>query len=287
MHYVEAKSILSAQNGLNLYRGCQHGCVYCDARSQCYQMDHAFEDIAVKENGIALLDAALRAKRRPCMIGTGSMSDPYMPLEGQLGLTRRMLETVEKHGFGVTLLTKSDGVLRDLDILKRINERTKAVVQMTLTTWDDSLCRIVEPGVCPTSRRIAALKAFQAAGIPTVVWLCPILPFLNDTEENIRAIVEACGDAGVKGIVHFGMGLTLREGNRKYYYAALDWHFPGLKERYIRTYGNAYELPSPRQGVLLSLFHRECAKRGIWHNNDTIFRYLHTFEEKTEQLGLF
>lgn len=287
MHYVEAKSILSAQNGLNLYRGCQHGCVYCDARSQCYQMDHAFEDIAVKENGIALLDAALRAKRRPCMIGTGSMSDPYMPLEGQLGLTRRMLETVEKHGFGVTLLTKSDGVLRDLDILKRINERTKAVVQMTLTTWDDSLCRIVEPGVCPTSRRIAALKAFQAAGIPTVVWLCPILPFLNDTEENIRAIVEACGDAGVKGIVHFGMGLTLREGNRKYYYAALDWHFPGLKERYIRTYSNAYELPSPRQGVLLSLFHRECAKRGIWHNNDTIFRYLHTFEEKTEQLGLF
>lgn len=287
MHYVEAKSILSAQNGLNLYRGCQHGCVYCDARSQCYQMEHAFEDIAVKENGIALLDAALRAKRRPCMIGTGSMSDPYMPLEGQLGLTRRMLETVEKHGFGVTLLTKSDGVLRDLDILKRINERTKAVVQMTLTTWDDSLCRIVEPGVCPTSRRIAALKAFQAAGIPTVVWLCPILPFLNDTEENIRAIVEACGDAGVKGIVHFGMGLTLREGNRKYYYAALDWHFPGLKERYIRTYGNAYELPSPRQGVLLSLFHRECEKRGIWHNNDTIFRYLHTFEEKTEQLGLF
>ena len=287
MHYVEAKSILSAQNGLNLYRGCQHGCVYCDARSQCYQMDHAFEDIAVKENGIALLDAALRAKRRPCMIGTGSMSDPYMPLEGQLGLTRRMLETVEKHGFGVTLLTKSDGVLRDLDILKRINERTKAVVQMTLTTWDDSLCRIVEPGVCPTSRRIAALKAFQAAGIPTVVWLCPILPFLNDTEENIRAIIEACGDAGVKGIVHFGMGLTLREGNRKYYYAALDWHFPGLKERYIRTYGNAYELPSPRQGVLLSLFHRECEKRGIWHNNNTIFRYLHTFEEKTEQLGLF
>ena len=287
MHYVEAKSILSAQNGLNLYRGCQHGCIYCDARSQCYQMEHAFEDIAVKENGVALLDAALRAKRRPCMIGTGSMSDPYMPLEGQLGLTRRMLETVEKHGFGVTLLTKSDGVLRDLDIPKRINERTKAVVQMTLTTWDDSLCRIVEPGVCPTSRRIAALKAFQAAGIPTVVWLCPILPFLNDTEENIRAIVEACGDAGVKGIVHFGMGLTLREGNRKYYYAALDWHFLGLKERYIRTYGNAYELPSPRQGVLLSLFHRECEKRGIWHNNDTIFRYLHTFEEKTEQLGLF
>ena len=198
MHYVEAKSILSAQNGLNLYRGCQHGCIYCDARSQCYQMEHAFEDIAVKENGVALQDAALRAKRRPCMIGTGSMSDPYMPLEGQLGLTRRMLETVEKHGFGVTLLTKSDGVLRDLDILKRINERTKAVVQMTLTTWDDSLCRIVEPGVCPTSRRIAALKAFQAAGIPTVVWLCPILPFLNDTEENIRAIVEACGDAGVR-----------------------------------------------------------------------------------------
>ena len=287
MHLITARSILSARNGLNLYRGCQHGCIYCDARSKCYQMDHPFEDIAVKENGVALLDAALRGKRKPCMIGTGSMSDPYMPLERQLGLTRRLLETVEKHGFGVTLLTKSDLVLRDLELLQRIHRRTKAVVQMTLTTWEDDLCRILEPGVCPTSRRVAALKALQAAGVPTVVWLCPILPFVNDTEENIRAIVKACAGAGVKGIIQFGMGLTLREGNREYYYAALDRHFPGLKERYIRSYGSAYELPSPRERELLRIFHDSCEKWDIWHDNDQIFRYLHILEEKTEQLSIF
>ena len=287
MHYVTAKSILSARNGMNLYRGCQHGCIYCDARSKCYQMDHLFEDIEVKENAIALLDAALRGKRRPCMIGTGAMSDPYMPLEGTLGMTRQALEVIEKHGFGVTLLTKSDAVLRDLDLLRRIHHKAKAVVQMTLTTWDDGLCRIVEPGVCPTSRRVAALKEFQQAGIPTVVWLCPILPFLNDTPENIRAIVTACAGAGVKGIIQFGMGLTLREGDREYYYAALDRYFPGVKERYIRTYGNAYELPSPREQELADIFHAECEKYGIWHDNDQIFRYLHTLEEKTEQLSLF
>lgn len=287
MHYVTAKSILSAKNGMNLYRGCQHGCIYCDARSQCYGMDHPFEDIAVKENALELLEAALRSKRKPCMIGTGAMSDPYIPLEAELELTRKSLELIEKYGFGVTLQTKSEAVLRDLDLLKRINEKTKAVVQMTLTTADDILCRIIEPGVCPTSCRVAALKAFQQAGIPTVVWLCPVLPFVNDTEENIRNIVGFCADAGVKGIIHFGMGLTLREGNREYYYAALDRYFPGLKERYIRTYGNAYELLSPNARQLEKIFRAECDRKGIWHDNDRIFAYLSEFEEKTEQMTFF
>lgn len=287
MHYVKAKSILSARNGMNLYRGCQHGCVYCDARSHCYGMDHPFEDIAVKENGLELLEAALRGKRKPCMIGTGAMSDPYIPLEMQLGMTRKSLEIIEKHGFGVTMITKSDRILRDLDILKRINDKTKAVVQMTLTTADENLCRILEPGVCTTARRVAVLKAFQDAGIPTVVWLCPILPFLNDTEENIRRIVEFCAETGVKGIIHFGMGLTLREGNREYFYAALDRHFPGLKENYIRTYGNAYELPSPHAARLEQVFRECCDRHGIWHDNDRIFRYLSEFEEKETQMSLF
>ncbi len=287
MHYVTAKSILSPQNGLNLYRGCQHGCIYCDARSSCYQMNHPFEDIAVKENGIALLAAALRGKRRPCMVGTGAMSDPYMPLERTLGLTRKLLEVIERQGCGVTVLTKSDLVLRDLELLRRIHSRTKAVVQLTLTTWNDNLCRIVEPGVCPTSRRVEVLKELQRAGIPTVVWLCPILPWLNDTPENIRAILEACGEARVVGVVQFGMGLTLREGNREYYYAALDRHFPGLKARYIRRYGNAYQLPSPREPELLKVFHSTCEQLGLLHDNNEIFRYLHTLEEKTEQLRLF
>lgn len=289
MHYEKVKGILSARNGMNLYRGCQHGCIYCDARSRCYQINHIFEDIAVKENAPELLEAALKAKRKPCMIGTGSMSDPYIPLEMELRMTRRCLELIEKYGFGVTMLTKSDRILRDLDILQRINSRTKAVVQMTLTTMDENLCRIVEPNVATTQHRVAALKAFRDAGIPTVVWLCPILPFLNDTEENIRGILNCCADAGVKGIIQFGMGLTLREGNREYFYEKLDKHFPGLKARYIQTYGNAYELPSPRAGALDRVFHETCEKYGLWHDNDRIFRYLGTFEEKEQvtQLSLF
>lgn len=287
MHYVKAKSILSARNGMNLYRGCQHGCIYCDSRSRCYGMEHPFEDIAVKENALELLEAALRSKRRPCMIGTGSMSDPYMPLEETLGMTRKALELIEKYGFGATLITKSDLVLRDLDLLKTIHEKTKAVVQMTLTTADEDLCRILEPNVSTTAQRVTALKRLQQAGIPTVVWLCPILPFLNDTPENIRSIVTACADTGVKGILHFGMGMTLREGNREYYYAQLDRHFPGLKEQYIRTYGNAYELASPRAAQLEQVFREECDKYGIWRDNHRIFHYLSEFEEKSDQLSLF
>ena len=289
MHFVKVKGILSARNGMNLYRGCQHGCIYCDARSLCYQMNHAFEDIEVKENALELLEAALRSRRRPCMIGTGAMSDPYIPLERELRYTRRALELIEKYGFGVTVLTKSDRILEDFDLLCRINSRTKVVVQMTLTTMDERLCRIIEPGVCTTRDRLEALRKFRDAGIPTVVWLDPILPFLNDTPENIAGIVDACDDAGVRGIINFGMGLTLREGNREYFYARLDRHFPGLKERYIRTYGNAYDVASPDQDALLKLFHERCEKYGIWHDNAQIFRYMSIFEEKeeTRQLSFF
>ena len=287
MHFVQAKSILSAKNGMNLYRGCQHGCIYCDSRSLCYQMNHPFEDIEVKENALPLLEQALKAKRKKCMIGTGAMSDPYMPLEETLRLTRGALELIHRYGFGAAIQTKSARILRDLDLLREINDRGKAVVQMTLTTADEDLCRILEPGVCTTERRVEALKALHRAGIPTVVWLCPILPFLNDTEENIRKIVESCAEAKVKGIIHFGMGLTLREGSREYFYAALDRHFPGVKERYIRSYGNAYELPSPNAKQLERVFRAECNRYGIWHDNDRIFRYLNEFEEKTEQMCLF
>lgn len=287
MHFIQAKSILSAKNGMNIYRGCQHGCIYCDSRSGCYQMNHPFEDIAVKENALELLETALRSKRKPCMIGTGSMSDPYIPLETELRMTRKSLELIEKYGFGITMITKSDRILRDLDLLKKINDKTKAVVQMTLTTADEKLCRQLEPGVCTTARRVEVLKELQKAGIPTVVWMCPILPFLNDRPENIRSIVEACAGAGVKGIIHFGMGLTLREGNREYFYAQLDRQFPGLKERYIHTYGNAYECASPNARQLERLFRQECDKYGIWRENDRIFAYLSELEEKSEQMSLF
>ncbi len=287
MHYVTAKGLLSARNGMNLYRGCQHGCIYCDARSACYGMDHAFEDIEVKENAIALLESALKAKRKPCMIGTGAMSDPYIPLETQLQITRKALELIERYGFGVAVQTKSARILRDLELLERIHSRTKAVVQMTLTTHDEALCCLIEPNVSTTQERVAALKQFRNVGIPTVVWLSPILPFINDTEENIQKILEDCIDAGVKGILCFGMGLTLRTGNREYFYAQLDRKFPGLKEQYIRFYGNAYELPSPRSRQLFQLFHERCEAHGIWHDNNRIFRYMSQFEEKNTQLSLF
>ncbi len=280
MHYVKAKGILSSQNGMNLYRGCTHGCIYCDSRSSCYRMDHAFEDIEVKENALELLEDALRRKRKRCMIGTGSMSDPYIPQELKTEYTRKALLIIEKYGCGVALQTKSDRVLRDLDILKRINEKAKAVVQMTLTTADENLCRIIEPNVCTTKERFEALKTLRDNGIPTVVWLCPILPYLNDTPENIASILGMCIEAQVRGVICFGMGLTLRDGSRGYFYRQLDRHFPGLKERYIREYGDRYELSSPRGDALMRLFHRTCEQNGIIHDNGEIFADLHRFEEK-------
>ncbi len=285
MHFVQAKSILTPTS-MNIYRGCQHGCIYCDARSDCYQMQHEFEDIEVKENTLALLEDALKRKRKPCMIGTGAMGDPYIPLEKELGIMRGVLELIDRYGFGSSLQTKSTLVLRDLDLLKRINEKTKAVVQMTLTTWDDDLCRIVEPNVSVTSERFEALKKFRDAGIPTVVWLSPILPFINDTEENITGILGMCAEAQVKGVINFGMGLTLRSGNREYYYRQLDRQFPGLKAEYVRRYGNAYEVPSPHSAMLMQLFHSICEETGMMHDNDAIFRYMHIFENK-QQITLF
>ena len=280
MHFVNAKGILSPQNGMNLYRGCTHGCIYCDSRSRCYHMDHDFEDIEVKENAIELLEKALRSKRKKCMIGTGAMTDPYIPLELELGNVRKALELIYKYGFGVTLQTKSDRILRDLDLLSRINKLTKCVVQMTLTTYDDDLCRKIEPNVCVTSERVRVLKILRDSGIPTVVWLCPILPFINDTEENIAGIMDYCTDVKVYGVICFGMGLTLREGNREYFYRQLDRCFPGLKDRYIYEYGSQYEVRSRNHESLMNLFRDKCDKSGIKYNIEEIFTYLNKFEEK-------
>lgn len=288
MHCVKVKGILSAKNGMNLYRGCQHGCIYCDSRSACYHMDHDFEDIEVKENAIPLLEEALRRRRRRCMIGMGSMTDPYIPLEEELGHTRKALELIERYGFGASLITKSARVLRDLDLLRRIDRQSKCVVQMTMTCYDEALCRKVEPNVSTTRERFEALKTLRDAGIPTVVWLCPILPFINDSPENISGILDCCAEAGVRGIICFGMGLTLREGSREHFYRQLDLRFPGLKERYIRKYGSAYILDSPHSRELMGLFHRRCEEAGLMHSNERIFQFLGEFEDRRpEQLSLF
>lgn len=284
MHKVKAKGILSASNGMNLYRGCTHGCIYCDSRSKCYQMDHDFEDIEVKENAPELLADALSRKRKKCMIGTGSMTDPYLHLEQHLGLTRRCIEIIGQMGFGLSILTKSTGILRDLDLLKQIHQRSKCVVQMTLTTFDEELCKVLEPGVSTTRERVEALKIFRDNGIPTVVWLCPFLPFINDTEENIRGLLDYCVEAKVKGILCYGIGLTLRDGNREYFYQKLDQHFPGLKEKYMAAYRNAYEIVSPNHEPLMKLVRDTCKENDILFDMDQIWNYLCEFDQTSEQL---
>lgn len=285
MHKVQAKGILSAGNGMNVYRGCSHGCIYCDARSDCYNFTHAFEDIEVKENAPELLEKALRSKRRRCMIGTGAMCDPYLHAERELRITRRCLEIIDRYGFGVTVLTKSDLIMRDIDLLEKINRETKTVVQMTLTTAAEELCRIVEPNVCTTARRLEVLLEMKKRGIPTVIWFTPQLPFINDTVGNVRAIVGMGAEAGVRGIISFGMGLTLRSGDREHYYTQLDRHFPGLKQRYIREFGDRYEIPCPNGKALWETFVGECERYGIEWRHERVFAYLNEFPEP-EQLTL-
>lgn len=289
MHEVMAKSILSQQNGMNIYRGCSHGCIYCDARSTCYQMKHDFEDIEVKINAPALLERALKSKKKKCMIGTGAMSDPYIPLELDLGLTRQCLELIDYYGFGLAIQTKSDRILRDLNLLKSINTKAKCVVQMTLTTYDEELCKKLEPAVCTTKRRAEVLNIMRDEGIPTVVWMSPILPFINDTRENIEGLLSYCNLAKVKGILQFGMGLTLRDGDRQYYYQQLERFLPGMVERYIRTYQEQYELPSPNEKELMDLLIGECKKNQMMYRARDIFEYMHRYESKLDgqQLSLF
>ena len=287
MHEADAKALLSSTNGMNIYRGCVHGCIYCDSRSACYQFTHPFEDVEVKRNAPELLEDFLRRRRKRCVISTGSMSDPYQPCEKELRLMRRCLELIERYGFGASVITKSDLVLRDLDLFESIHRKAKSVLQMTMTVADDALSRVLEPNVCPSSRRYEVLKEFQSRGIPGVVWLSPFLPFLTDTEENLRRLLDYCFSAGVKGIVCFGIGLTLRQGNREYFYSQLDRHFPGLSDEYRKTYKSAYVVSSPRQDELMRIFHAACEKNGVLHDPEDCFRYIAELPELDTQLSLF
>jgi len=288
MHFKEVKGILSAQNGMNICRGCTHGCIYCDSRSKCYHIEHDFEDVEIKSNAPALLDAALAKKRSKCMIGTGAMSDPYIPIPESLAKTRECLEIINKRGFGLAIQTKSDLILRDLDLLVSINHKAKCVVQMTMTTYDENLCRIIEPNVCSTQRRFETLRALRDNGIQTVVWLSPFLPFINDTEANLRGLLDYCVEASVYGILCFGIGLTLREGNREYFYLNLDRHFPGLKNKYQKKYGSNYVITSDNNDALMKMLYAACEKHGIVCNNDAVFNYMYSFNDvKNVQMELF
>jgi DNA repair photolyase len=288
MHLKEVKGILSAHNGMNISRGCIHGCIYCDARSKCYHIEHDFEDVQIKSNAPQLLEDALKRKRNKCMIGTGAMSDPYIPIPENLSNIRRCLEIIDNYGCGLAIQTKSDLILRDLDLLKSINEKAKCVVETTMTTFDENLCKIIEPNVCGTKRRFEVLKIMQDSGIQTIVWFCPFLPFINDTEENLRGLLDYCVEAGVYGILCFDIGMTLREGDREYYYSKLDEHFPGLKKEYRKKYGLGYEIKSDNNDILMKLLHETCDRHNIVYGPGKLFEYMRTFEEKKgSQMELF
>ena len=282
MHYKKAKGILSSKNGMNLCRGCTHGCIYCDSRSLCYKMDHAFDDVEIKINAPQLLEEKLSSRRSRCMIGTGSMSDPYIPVDESLEITRACFTLIEKYGFGLAIQTKSNLILRDLDLLMSINKKAKCVAALTLTTFDEGLCKIIEPNVCTSRERFEALKTLRDHGIMTVVWLCPVLPFINDTEDNLKGILDYCIEAKVHGILCFGMGMTLREGNREYFYQKLDEHFPGIKEKYIKKYGNSYTITSDNNRSLMALFREICRKNKIMCDTDKVFEFMRSLDIKPD-----
>ena len=288
MHFKEVKGILSASNGMNISRGCTHGCIYCDSRSKCYRIDHDFDDVQIKSNAPILLEEALKKKRNKCMIGTGAMSDPYINIPENLANIRACLKIIDKYDCGITIQTKSDLILRDLDILISINKKAKCIVQTTLTTFNEDLCEKIEPNVCGTKRRYETLKVMRENRIQTIVWLCPFLPFINDTEENLRGLLDYCVDAGVYGVLFWGIGMTLREGSRDYFYQKLDEHFPGLKDIYLKKYGFKYEITSDNNDKLKKMLHETCEKHNIIYGTDNLFKYMGTFEErKKKQMELF
>ena len=289
MHYREVKAILSPQNGMNLYRGCTYGCIYCDSRSKCYRINHDFEDIEVKEHAAEILENTLKKKRRKGMISTGALTDPYVPIEEELRITRRCLQQIERFEFGLSIQTKSNLILRDIDILEKINKKTKCVVGITLTTFDDELCKILEPGVCTTSERVEVLKELKKHGIPTIVWLAPILPYINDTEDNIKGILDYCVEAGVYGIMHSSMGVTFREGSKEYFYEKLDAHFPGMKLRYMENFEETNEYVSPNAEALMKLVKDCCEANNIVYDKEELLRFMREYNNNTmgEQMSIF
>jgi len=286
-HYADYKTIISPQNGMNLYRGCTHGCIYCDSRSLCYQINHDFEDIEVKRNAPRILEEQLRKKRSPCMISTGSMCDSYIHLEEELQITRQCLILIEKYGFGVSVLTKSARILRDLDILKAINKNAKCVVQITLTTYDEDLCRVIEPNVSTTRERFHVLEIMRDVGIPTAVWICPVLPFINDTEKNLRGLMDYCVKAKIRGLASFCFGTTMRDGSRDYFYKCLDKSFPDVKQKYIEKFGNEYACYSDGGLQLRALTKEICKTHGILYKHEALSAELYNFPQRAQQLSLF
>ncbi len=295
MQYIPAKTIVSGyyEGGwfasnytMNIYKGCCHGCIYCDSRSECYRVEN-FDTVRAKENALHTIAQDLKSKRKKGVVITGSMSDAYNPLERAHRLTEGALHLLDSHGFGIAIDTKSDLVTRDIALLQSIQRHSPAAVSFTITCIDDDLCKKVERSVCLTSERLAAIRQLAEAGIPCGVLLMPILPFINDTQANIIGIVDAAHRAGAKWIFPYeGFGVTLRQNQRVYFYDRLDESFPGLRERYVTAYGDAYECISPNTAALWQAFTKACKERGLLYRMPEISEWLMR-PYQTEQISLF
>ena len=295
MEFVKAKTILSkVKNGdywygvdynMNLYRGCSHGCIYCDSRSNCYHIDN-FDVPKGKENALLILEKELSKKKDNGVIGIGAMSDTYNPNEKQYEQTRGALKLISKYNFGVSIDTKSDLILRDLDLLKEINSKNNVIIKFTITTPNDELSKIIEPNVCVSSKRFEAIKKLSDNGIFTGIMMNPVLPFITDSEEDIKLLVRKAHESGAKFIQTF-MGVTLRENQRDYYYQKLDKYFPGLKDKYIKYYKESYNCPVPNYKKLYKVFTNECDKYGILYNMKDIIKAYKKDIKDNEQMRLF
>ena len=293
MEFIPAKTMLSYAKGehwfgidynMNIYKGCCHGCIYCDSRSSCYGIE-SFDEVKAKKDALLILHNELRRKVKTGIIGTGAMSDPYNPFEKQYGLTRGALELINQYGFGVAIATKSPLITRDIDILKAINNHSPVIAKITITAYKDDLCKIIEPRVAPSSERFKAIKALAEAGIFTGVLMMPVLPFIADNEENIKSIVVKAAASGAR-FIYPAIGMTLRENQREWYFEKLDQYFPGIKEEYIQHYGNQYECRSVDFAKLRKLFVRECEKYGLLYKMPDIIKAIRKNHE-VEQLSLF
>lgn len=294
MDFIPAKSIISGYReknnwfgtnyNMNIYKGCCHGCIYCDSRSECYGIDN-FDIVRAKENSLEMIRRELKSKRKKGVIGTGAMSDPYNPFEKKFSLTRNALESIDNSGFGVAIATKSDLITRDIDILKRIKEHSPVLCKITITTADDELCKIIEPNVVVTSKRFEAIKKLSDEGIYTGILLMPILPFINDTEENIISIVRLAKENGAR-FIYPAFGVTLKSNQRDYFVKMLDKYFPEVKDKYIKIFGNDYMCSSPNARKLYNIFSNECKRLGILYKmNDIIVDYKKGYYN--EQISLF
>ena len=295
MEFIKAKTILTKVKygsewygidyNMNLYRGCSHRCIYCDSRSNCYHIDN-FDIVRGKENALSILEQELSKKKELGVVGIGSMSDTYNPKELQYEQTRGALKLISKYGFGVSIDTKSDLILRDIDLLKEINSKNNVIIKFTITTPNDELSRIIEPNVCVSSKRFQAIKELSDNGIFVGVMMNPVLPFITDKEEDIKELVRLAYHYGAK-FIHTYMGMTLRENGRDYYFDKLEQSFTGLKDKYIKYYGDRYNCIIPNYKRLYKMFTDECDKYGILYDMKNIIKAYKKEIKSNEQITLF